>query len=274
MMWATCAEKSKKMGVTIEMNAEVIGIEKEGVHWSVNLQNGRKFTGFDFIISSAPIREFIPSVFPKFPSNVIASALKLSYRDFITVVLICKETHAFADNWIYIHEPSVKVGRIQNYKSWSPDMVPDQEMVCYGLEYFCFEGDGLWKKSDSDLINLGKTEICQIGLISSEAIIEGYVVRQTKAYPVYDHDYKFHLQVIRDALKSCHGLYLIGRNGMHKYNNQDHSMMTAMLASKNIIAGKEIYDIWDVNEDAEYNENSISVGANTISNRMVPQQNS
>jgi protoporphyrinogen oxidase len=196
----------------------------------------------------------------------------LGYRDFLTVVLICKDEDAFTDNWIYIHDPSVKVGRIQNFKSWSPYMVPDQQMACYGLEYFCFEGDGLWTSSDETLINLAKKEIEQIGLTTDSAVVDGYVVRQPKAYPVYDQSYKENVDNVREALKDYPGLYLVGRNGMHKYNNQDHSMMTAMLAAKNIIAGKEIYDLWDVNEDAEYHEGGDRGAEETdkIVGRMVP----
>jgi protoporphyrinogen oxidase len=188
------------------------------------------------------------------PDIALQAARKLSYRDFLTVVLICKDQDAFSDNWIYIHDPKVKTGRIQNYKSWSSHMVPDPEMACYGLEYFCFEGDGLWTSTNEELIALAIREITQIGLTQPKAVVDGYVVRQPKAYPVYDQEYKIHLAVIRKALKPYSGLYLVGRNGMHKYNNQDHSMMTAMLAAKNIIAGKELYDLWNVNEDADYHE--------------------
>jgi protoporphyrinogen oxidase len=149
-------------------------------------------------------------------------------------------------------------------------MVPDPSMACYGLEYFCFEGDGLWTSSDTDLIQLGKSEIAKIGLTQENSIVDGYVVRQPKAYPVYDHDYKDHLISIREGLTSYEGLYLIGRNGMHKYNNQDHSMMTAMLAAKNIIAGEMLFDVWDVNEDAEYHEGGDRGASTEIQGRAVP----
>jgi protoporphyrinogen oxidase len=147
-------------------------------------------------------------------------------------------------------------------------------MACYGLEYFCFEGDGLWTSSDETLINLGKKEIEQIGLTKASAVVDGYVVRQPKAYPVYDHTYKQNVEDVREALKDYPGLYLVGRNGMHKYNNQDHSMMTAMLAAKNIVAGKELYDLWDVNEDAEYHEggNRGAEEAEKIAERLVPMK--
>lgn len=274
MMWEVCTLKSKKMGVQIEMNCAVKDIQLNDTTWTVHTSDNRTFDGFDYVLSTAPMRELVTSVTPTFPQQAFDSAKHLEYRDFLTVVLICKDEDAFHDNWIYIHDPSVKVGRIQNFKSWSPYMVPDPEMACYGLEYFCFEGDGLWTSSDADLIALATKEINQIGLTHPEAVVDGYVVRQPKAYPVYDQTYKEKVNDVREALKAYPGLYLIGRNGMHKYNNQDHSMMTAMLAAKNIIAGKEIYDLWDVNEDAEYHEGGER-GAEElkkVEGRMVPQK--
>jgi protoporphyrinogen oxidase len=269
MMWEACAEKSKAMGVTLHMNCGVQKIEYTGSNWTVQTTSQGNVTGFDYVLSTAPMRELVANVLPAFPAAVAANAAALGYRDFLTVVLICKDEDAFSDNWIYIHDPKVKVGRVQNFKSWSPYMVPDPSMACYGLEYFCFEGDGLWTSSNADLIELGKKEIEKIGLTKASAVVDGYVVRQPKAYPVYDQFYKARVDSVRDALANYPGLYLIGRNGMHKYNNQDHSMMTAMLAAKNIIAGKELYNLWDVNEDAEYHEG----GDRGVSGRMVPQKN-
>jgi len=269
MMWEACAEKSKAMGVSLHMNCGVQKIEYTNNSWTVQTTSEGNVTGFDYVLSTAPMRELVANVLPAFPATVAANAAALGYRDFLTVVLICKDEDAFSDNWIYIHDPKVKVGRVQNFKSWSPYMVPDPSMACYGLEYFCFEGDGLWTSSNADLIALGKKEIEKIGLTKASAVVDGYVVRQPKAYPVYDQFYKARVDSVRDALANYPGLYLIGRNGMHKYNNQDHSMMTAMLAAKNIIAGKELYNLWDVNEDAEYHEG----GDRGASGRMVPQKN-
>ena len=272
MMWEECVVKSKALGVQIIMNTGVSKIEKINEHWKIYTSSDAIYEGFDYVLSSAPMRELIPAVAPAFPNSALIAATQLKYRDFLTVVLICNDNDAFTDNWIYIHEPNVKVGRIQNFKSWSPYMVPDPKMACYGLEYFCFEGDGLWVSSDDDLIKLATKEIVQIGLIKPESILDGYVVRQPKAYPVYDYEYKNHLNIIREALKEYKGLYLLGRNGMHKYNNQDHSMMTAMLASKNIIANSEIYDLWEVNEDAEYHEKGESTSISGIIGRTIPNK--
>jgi protoporphyrinogen oxidase len=273
MMWEECAKKSKALGAKVEMDAMVIKIEKLGDKWNVYTNNGKIYGGFDYLLSSAPIGELIPVVVPSFSRESLDSAKKLKYRDFLTIVLICKDDNAFTDNWIYVHDPAVKVGRIQNFKSWSPFMVPDPKMACYGLEYFCFEGDGLWSSADEELIALGSSEICKIGLIKPESIVDGHVVRQQKAYPVYDQEYKNHLSVIRAEIeKKYKGLYLLGRNGMHKYNNQDHSMMTAMLAVKNILFGNEVYDLWNINEDAEYHEGGHRGVFSGLQMRSVPEQ--
>ncbi|GAC1437959.1 MAG: NAD(P)/FAD-dependent oxidoreductase [Sediminibacterium sp.] len=273
MMWEVCTEKCRQMGVQVIMNCGVKDISTVEGKWAVHTTDDRTLDGFDYVLSSAPMRELVASVKPPFPDKAFRSSQQLGYRDFLTVVLICRDEDAFTDNWIYIHDPSVKVGRVQNFKSWSPYMVPDPEMACYGLEYFCFEGDGLWTSKDEDLIALAKKEIGQIGLTNAGSVTDGYVVRQPKAYPVYDQAYKENVEAVREALKAYPGLYLVGRNGMHKYNNQDHSMMTAMLAAKNIIAGKELYDLWDVNEDAEYHEGGMrgaEEATGKVTGRMVP----
>ena len=185
-----------------------------------------------------PIRELIAQLEPQLPPAAIEAAQSLRYRDFLTIGLILRDKDRFTDNWIYIHDSSVQVGRVQNYKSWSPEMVPDPAFCCYGLEYFCFEGDGLWNSSDDTLLAMAKKEIQQIGLGSAEDVVDGCVIRQKKAYPVYDDAYQTHVSTIRQALaEHCPNLHLVGRNGMHKYNNQDHAMMTAMLAAREHCGG-------------------------------------
>src|SRR5205814_7938890 len=179
----------------------------------------------------------------------------------------------FPDNWIYIHDPAVKVGRVQNFRSWSPEMVP-AGMNCLGLEYFCFDGDELWNMADEDLIALAKREIAHIGLVGEADVLDACVVRQPKAYPVYDEDYRDNVAIVRRDLEDLYPtLHMVGRNGMHKYNNQDHAMMTAMLTVKNILAGGRVYDIWNVNEDAEYHEAGGSGVQEALgSERPVPQK--
>ncbi len=204
-------------------------------------------------ISSAPMRQLAARMHPLPATTLEASNLK--YRDFLTVALMMKSDDLFPDNWIYIHDEKVQVGRVQNFRSWSPEMVPDDDVACVGLEYFCFEGDGLWSMSDDDLVALATKDMDILGLVDPKKVIGGAVVRQEKAYPVYDEDYADNVDAMRAELEAQHPtLHLVGRNGMHRYNNQDHAMMTAMLTTENIIAGKRIYDTWCVNEDAEYHE--------------------
>ena len=204
-------------------------------------------------ISSAPMRELAARLHPLPQSTLEASRLK--YRDFLTVALKIQSEDLFPDNWIYIHDSKVRVGRVQNFRSWSPEMVPDESVACVGLEYFCFEGDDLWASSDEDLIKLATKEMDILGLVDPAKVIGGAVVRQEKAYPVYDDEYAANVAAMCHELEASHPtLHLVGRNGMHRYNNQDHAMMTAMLTVENILAGERVYDIWCVNEDAEYHE--------------------
>jgi protoporphyrinogen oxidase len=260
MMWEACADKIKEMGGDLRLGMKVVGCryDKDSELWTVSCEDRprhRHSTQARHVISSAPLKALVNGLAPKMSERALHAANSLRYRDFLTVVLILKDRSAFADNWIYIHDPSVKVGRVQNFKSWSPEMVPDPTMTCYGLEYFCFEGDGLWSSSDTDLIERAKTELEKIGLAKREDVTDGTVVRQPKAYPVYDDDYAKHVATIRAELEAtCPNLHLVGRNGMHKYNNQDHAMMTAMLCAKNIALGQNVYDLWQVNQDAEYHE--------------------
>ncbi|QCI94044.1 NAD(P)/FAD-dependent oxidoreductase [Novosphingobium sp. EMRT-2] len=204
-------------------------------------------------ISSAPMRELATRLHP-LPATTL-EANRLRYRDFLTVALKIRSEDLFPDNWIYIHDSKVKVGRIQNFRSWSPEMVPDETVACVGLEYFCFEGDDLWASSDEALVELATKEMAILGLVRPEQVIGGVVVRQEKAYPVYDDEYAANVAAMRAELEAAYPtLHLVGRNGMHRYNNQDHAMMTAMLTVENIIAERRVYDIWCVNEDAEYHE--------------------
>jgi protoporphyrinogen oxidase len=276
MLWDAAAAKINTQGGLILMGTSTQKYEwnEQSKRWTVTTINNAGDTvqySSQHLISSAPLSELTAQIDP--PPLTLEHGLQLRYRDFITVALIAKNSDDFPDNWIYIHDPSVKVGRVQNFRSWSPEMVPDPSLTCLGLEYFCFEGDGLWNMKDEELINLAKKEISQIGLIRADLIIDGVVVRQPKAYPVYDDHYRDHVQAIRREFDSKYPtLHLVGRNGMHKYNNQDHAMMTAMLTAKNILAGYRKYDIWNVNEDAEYHESGYEGANNALaSERLVPK---
>ena len=270
MMWDAAARKTKELGGTILMGQKVIALDYDvpAGSWAVTCRDadGAETThSATHVISSAPLRSLVSSLSPPVSPSSLHAANALKYRDFLTVAVILKDRGVFADNWIYIHDPSVKVGRIQNFKSWSPDLVPDPTMCCYGMEYFCFENDGLWSRSDEDLLRLAQKELVTLGLADAADFVDGCVVRQPKAYPVYDAEYAAHVETIRCELEERFpSLYLVGRNGMHKYNNQDHAMMTAMLTAANIIAGERRYDVWNVNGDAEYHEAGES-GARTLS---------
>jgi protoporphyrinogen oxidase len=274
MMWEACAERVRSLGGAVLLGRRVTGCRFDAASrtWIVTVRRNdgseEQHRG-EHVISSMPIRELIAQIEPRLPQSVRKSAQSLRYRDFLTVGLILRERNRFSDNWIYIHDPDVQVGRVQNYKSWSPEMVPDETKACYGLEYFCFEGDGLWTSPDADLIALAKKELQQVGLADADDVLDGCVIRMPKAYPVYDDDYKMHVEAVRRGIEAnCPNLHLVGRNGMHKYNNQDHAMMTALLAARNILAGNMQYDVWAVNQDAEYHEAGAAGAAPTPEMRL------
>src|SRR6266487_840827 len=268
------------LGGKLEMGCKVTRCSCDEVSgsWTVEYidrQGDSRTIEAEHIISSAPMRELVRGLSPAVTERTKRAGQSLKYRDFVTVMLILKDRQMFDDNWIYIHDPSVKVGRVQNFRSWSPEMVPDKEKVCYGLEYFCFEHDGLWDSNDKDLIELAKRELIQIGLAKEGDFVDGCVVRQKKAYPVYDDDYARHVATIRQELDTRYpNLHLVGRNGMHKYNNQDHAMMTAMLCVENILADAKLYDLWQVNVDAEYHEIVDEITEEKSSTRLHREANS
>jgi protoporphyrinogen oxidase len=279
MMWEACAEKVRKLGGEVLLGRRVVGCRFDSATnlWVVTTRNANgdlEEYRAEHLVSSMPIRELVAQIEPQLPEAALQAARSLRYRDFLTVGLIVNDRGRFNDNWIYIHDPSVQVGRVQNYKSWSPEMVPDDRYRSYGLEYFCFEGDGLWTTSDRELIELAKVEIQKVNLAASADVVDGCVIRQPKAYPVYDDAYQQHVNTIRKALdESCPTLHLVGRNGMHKYNNQDHAMMTAMLTARNILADERKYDVWAVNQDAEYHEAGAAGEAAAEVESPVPVRN-
>lgn len=257
MMWEAARDKVVEGGNEVLMAHSFKRLEEDKANERWRLiatgPDGDVTIDAAHVISSAPMRELAGRIHP-LPDS-LPQAMDLKYRDFLTVALMVKGEDIFPDNWIYIHDSKVQVGRIQNFRSWSPEMVPDPSLACVGLEYFCFEGDGLWSASDADLIALATREMGQLGLCKADDVVGGAVVRQEKAYPVYDDDYAANVLAMRSELEARYPtLHLVGRNGMHRYNNQDHAMMTAMLTVRNIVAGARIHDVWQVNEDAEYHE--------------------
>jgi len=269
-MWETLTKKIEERGATVRMGERVSSIERgpAGVIsvGTTGAGGPRSYAGGTFI-STMPIRELVCALDPAAPSEVVASANRLKYRDFITVALIIDQADMFPDNWIYIHEPGVQVGRIQNFKNWSPAMVPDPRYTVLGLEYFCFDSDSMWTTSDAELVAMGARELAQLGLGDASKVVDGTVVRQRAAYPVYDGEYRSAVEVVRGFIeRELPNLQLAGRNGMHKYNNQDHAMMTGLMAAWNVMGGS--YDLWRINADALYLEAGAS---GEEGGRMVPR---
>ncbi len=255
MMWERCAERVRAQGNPVEMNTRVLRVERSSgaaTRVVATGPGGESSYPASHVISSMPISELVVAMDPLAPPEVVDAAKSLRYRDFLTVALVVPLAASFPDNWIYIHSPDVSMGRIQNFGSWSPYMVKD-DRTCLGLEYWANEGDDLWNASDDDLIDLGKRELGVLGLADPADVAAGYVVRMPKAYPIYDDGYDTRVEVIRRWIEAeVRNVYPVGRNGMHRYNNQDHSMYTAMLTVENILGAK--HDIWSVNVEAEYHE--------------------
>jgi protoporphyrinogen oxidase len=271
-MWERCTELVRERGSEVVMDRTVVRLERDdgGIRDIVCRDQAGAEHRYPcrHVISSMPLRNLVLAMDPTPPAPVVAAARSLRYRDFLTVALVVRQEHCFPDNWIYIHDPAVKVGRIQNFGRWSKAMVPEPGVTVLGLEYFCFEGDDLWATSDDDLLELGATELDRIGLVAKDRIEDGTVVRMPKAYPIYDEGYKTAVGTIRAWLQQhVPNVAPAGRNGMHKYNNQDHSMMAALLAARNL-TGRDTRDPWKVNTDAEYHEEEEQ--RSTPAGRAVP----
>jgi protoporphyrinogen oxidase len=258
MMWSRMRELVEQQGARVVLNAPVEEIVRDDRRITAVRAGGRLYSGNHFI-SSIPIRELIERLSPAAPKSLRRASRDFHYRDFITVALIVRGTDLFPDNWIYVHDAAVSVGRIQNYSNWSPDMTPDAGATCLGLEYFCQQGDSLWSKPDAELVALAVGELAHLKLAPADAVIDAKVVRMPKAYPIYDGSYRRGLSAVRQFLTTVSNLQLVGRNGMHRYNNQDHSMLTAILAARNVMGASN--DLWELNIDAGYQEDGASLSA-------------
>jgi protoporphyrinogen oxidase len=265
MMWERCRDLVEQAGTKVVMETAVTAIhhtDGRAVAVTARSEEGgeTRYPATD-VVSSMPISTLLKIMDPPVPAEVRAAADGLKYRDFLTIALVIPAEDGFPDNWIYVHDPAVKLGRIQNFGTWSPYLVKDGK-TCLGLEYFVFEGDDLWTSPDAALVELGKRELAQLGLVCPEHVEAGYVVRMPKAYPMYDDVYGDHVGVLRGWLAAnTPNVYPVGRNGMHKYNNQDHSMFTAMLSVDNILGAH--HDVWAVNVEKDYHEekSASSVGS-------------
>ena len=259
-MWETLAARLDRSGYQVMTERPVVQLCHRGgeiTHVVADSPHGPKeFSATDFI-SSMPIRDLVNALHPQPPEHIRDAANSLRYRDFLIVSLIINRKDVVPDNWIYVHDSSVKVGRIQNFKNWSPAMVPDENKTCLGMEYFVFENDELWSSPDQKLLEMAHRELVELGLVRAEEIEDGTVVRMHKAYPMYDEHWSAHVDLIRNYLNEhARNLQLVGRNGMHKYNNQDHSMITALYAARNICGAH--YDLWEVNTEPDYHEEKKS----------------
>lgn len=259
-------------GMMWEKTAELVGNvhygqKVEKILWSRGgvegvVSGGKTWTAEQFI-TTMPMRTLVRCLEPKGP-DYLDVVEKLRYRDFITVAVILKMENPFPDNWIYVHDEEVRVGRIQNFKNWSPEMVPDPELTCLGLEYFVFEGDDLWTASDAKLLTMAGKELQILGLAKANEVLDGTVIREKKAYPVYDDAYAEAVTAVRRFLsEEVPNLQCVGRNGMHRYNNQDHSMLTGILAARNIMKLGE-FNLWDVNADEDYHEDGFRLTKEAI----------
>jgi protoporphyrinogen oxidase len=268
-MWETMADDINRLGGEVRLNSPVSEIEvRDGRAVSV-VVNGERISA-PAIISSLPLRNLVGIVRPELPPHVQEAAKGIRYRDFLTISLVVDGEDLFPDNWIYIHEPDVQVGRIQNFRSWSPWMVPDETKACVGMEYFCFEGDALWETDDDELVKMGAGELEKLHLASADKVVFGFVVRVPKAYPMYDADYDERVATIRSWLDPISNLTQVGRNGLHRYNNSDHSMLTAMRAVENLLDGAG-HDIWAVNAESAYHEEGKEPQEEIQPYRNVPE---
>jgi protoporphyrinogen oxidase len=261
MLWSRMREIVEERGVRIVLNAPVERVHLEAGK-VVSIQAGGRIWEGTHFISSIAIRELIEKFDPCAPEQLRRAGQQFHYRDFITVALMVRATDIFPDNWIYLQEPGIVAGRVQNYGNWSPEMTPGPDVTCLGIEYFCNDDEPLWNRPDIELIELAKREMAALGLVRQDQVIDGAVVRMPKAYPVYDHTYRRSLKVVRDFAATVPNLQLIGRNGMHRYNNQDHSMLTGILAARNVSGAR--FDLWDLSVDQDYLEEGPLVSVEEV----------
>lgn len=284
MMWEKCAELIKKKGGDVQMRSAVVGVkhednkrvtEVEVERWNEDgTPAGRETVPGDNFINTMALRDLILCMDPPPPPHVVEAAKRLRYRDFLIVTLVLDDAQPFPDNWIYIHSSAVKVGRIQNFRSWSPEMVPDDHTSSIGMEYFCNEDDELWSMSDEDLTTLAGKELEELGLAGADRVIGSAVIRQPKAYPIYDEGYNAALAVLQEYIEGFENFQTVGRNGLHRYNNQDHSMLSAIYAAHNIMGAQK--DVWNVNVDEDYHEENSAAAAKKAkqghSERLQPRK--
>jgi protoporphyrinogen oxidase len=276
MMWERCRDRAAALGVQTHLHSRVVRVHHDGQRVrSVDVEGPEgevRSEPCTSLISSMPIGALVRAMTPAAPDSVLRAADGLRYRDFLIVGLIVERAELFPDNWIYVHAPEVRVGRVQSFKNWSPEMVSDPALSFVGLEYFVNRGDDLWNLDDEALVELASSEARAIGLFDPGEVQRGVVVRMPRAYPVYDGEYETHLRVLREWLDRFEGLHSVGRNGQHRYNNQDHSMLAGLFAARNVAGAS--FDLWSINEEQSFHEevcDDESVSA-VVRDRQTPSR--
>jgi protoporphyrinogen oxidase len=257
-LWEACAQQVLEKDGEVRLETSVKSLRHDGsriTSLEVGHAGESQHLDVEHVISTMPLRKLVEVLDPPPPDEILTAARSLKYRDFLIVVIIIDRDQLFPDNWIYVHAPEVRVGRIQNFKNWSADMVPDKTTTSLGMEYFCSRGDDLWTMDDESLKQLAARELKALGLDGGGKVIDGIVIRQLAAYPVYDEEYQKHLDTLRAYLSRFTNLQTIGRNGMHRYNNQDHSMLCGIYAARNLLG--ESHDLWEVNTERSYYEEQV-----------------
>jgi protoporphyrinogen oxidase len=254
-MWERVAARVEERGIPVNLKQRCVSVLHDDQHVNgVVIRTNGHVTEYpvESVVSSIALSDLVKSLDPAPPDEILAAADKLRYRDFCLVALMTTQEEPFPDNWIYIHDPGTRAGRVQNFGAWSEDMVRPGT-TCLGVEYFCFDGDEIWEMSDADAVEMATAEMARIGLVDPDKVVEGVKVRVPKAYPMYDSNYEASVDVLREYVGQFDNLVTCGRNGLHRYNNQDHSMWTAVLATLNVLDGSS-HDVWSVNAEAEYHE--------------------
>jgi protoporphyrinogen oxidase len=256
-MWEEFQRRAEAGGVPVRLRHRVEVVRHEAGHVTelVVSHDGEELAvPVDAVLSSIPLSELVLSLEPAPPAEVVGAARRLRYRDLCLVALVIDDEQPFPDNWIYLHDPGTRAGRVQNFGAWSADMVKPGT-TCLGVEYFCFEGDEIWEMQDDEAVRLATDELARIGLVDPGRVIDGVKVRVPRAYPMYDGDYRDAVLILEGFLAGFDNLKTFGRNGLHRYNNQDHSMWTAALATLNLLDGTS-YDVWAVNTEDAYLEDA------------------
>jgi protoporphyrinogen oxidase len=254
-LWESLRDRVEEMGIPVHLGERCVSLGHDGRRVRTIVlegEEGRRELPVEGVLSSIPLNELVLSLDPPPPTPVAAAARRLRYRDLCIVALMTTQAEPFPDNWIYLHDPRTRAGRVQNFGAWSPAMVRPGT-TCLGVEYFCFKGDEIWELSNEEAVELAKSELAVIGLIDPQHVFGGTMIRVANAYPMYDTAYPVAVDILREYLARFENLETFGRNGLHRYNNQDHSMWTAVLATVNLLE-QASHDVWSVNTEAEYLE--------------------